>query len=185
MDFDWRKLLAGLAPTLASALGGPLAGLAVREIADKMLGDPEASEADVAAAITSGQLTGEQIVALKQADQAFALRMRELDIDLEKLNQAAEEARLHDVQDARAREVSTGDTTPKILLWVLLTLWMATFACFYLVPLPTDEFLRALIVRAYSTVEIGVTTALAYFIGSSRGSKQSGDAVREIALKAK
>lgn len=181
---DWKKLVAGIAPTLGTALGGPLAGMAVKVLADAVLGNPDASETDVAAALSSGQLTGEQVVAMKVADQAFAVRMRELDIDLAKLNQAADEAILRDVQDARARQVATRDPTPQVILSVLFVLWAGTFALFYFAPLPTDDFLRALIVRAYATIETGLTGAIAYFIGSSRGSKQSGDAVRQALQQA-
>ncbi|KQP39685.1 hypothetical protein [Pseudorhodoferax sp. Leaf274] len=183
-DFDWRKFVSGVAPALGTALGGPLAGAAIKVLAGAVLGDENASEADVAAAISSGQLTGEQIVSIKAAEQAFAVRMRELDIDVEKLNQAADEAVMRDVQDARARQTATKDWMPQVIFFMLAAAWAGTLALFYFAPLPVDEFLRALIVRAYATVETGLTGAIAYFIGSSRGSKASGDAVRKIAEQA-
>lgn len=183
-DFDWRKFVAGVAPALGAALGGPLAGAAVKMLAGAVLGDEGASEADVAAALASGQLSGEQVVAIKAAEQAFAVRMRELDIDVDKLNHAADEAVLRDVQDARARQVSTKDWMPQVIFFMLASAWAGTLLLFYFAALPQDEFLRALIVRAYATVETGLTGAIAYFIGSSRGSKASGDAVRKIAEQA-
>ncbi|MFZ4286622.1 hypothetical protein [Variovorax sp. HJSM1_2] len=183
-DFDWKKFVAGVAPVLGTALGGPMAGAAVKVLASAVLGREDGTERDLAAAIAGGQLTGEQIVAIKTAEQAFEVRMRELDIDLEKVNQAADDAVLKDVQDARGRQVATGDKVPQFILLGLGVAWIVTFAVFYFAPLPSDEFLRALIVRAYATVETGLTGAIAYFIGSSRGSKASGDAVRKIAEQA-
>ena len=180
-DFDWKRLVAGIAPALGTALGGPLIGAAVAELGAALLGNRDATETDIAAALSSGRLGPEQIVAIKQAENALAIRMRELDIDVLKINQAAEDAYLRDVQDARARQVATRDPTPQVILAVLFLLWAATFAAFYFGTLPADEFIRALIVRAYATVETGLTGAIAYFIGSSRGSKTSGDAVRKIA----
>ena len=49
--------------------------------------------------------------------------------------------------------------------------------------LPADEFTRALIVGGFVTVDGVLLTCVAYFVGSSRGSKASGDAVRKIAEK--
>ncbi|MNL84998.1 hypothetical protein D3C87_2131510 [compost metagenome] len=47
--------------------------------------------------------------------------------------------------------------------------------------MPADEFTRALVTRAFGTVDGVLLTCIAYFVGSSRGSKASGDAVRKIA----
>lgn len=161
-----------------------MAGAAVKVLASAVLGRDDATEADVAAAITGGQLTGEQIVAIKAAEQQFEIQMRALDIDVLKINQAADDAQLRDVQDARARQVATKDYMPQVIFFLLGAAWVGTLLLFYFAPLPQDEFLKALIVRAYATVETGLTGAIAYFIGSSRGSKASGDAVRKIAERA-
>ena len=182
-SYDWKKLVGTLAPAVATAFGTPAMGLAVSALSNAIFGRSDASADEVATAIAGGQLTGEQIAAIRAADNQFKIQMRQLDIDLVKLEQASELAYLEDVQDARARQVATKDNTPQVILAVLFLLWAGTFALFYFAPLPADEFLRALIVRAYATVETGLTGAIAYFIGSSRGSKQSGDAVRRIAEK--
>lgn len=179
-DFDWKKLIAGLAPTLGTALGGPLAGMAIKVIADKVLGNPNATESDVAQALQNGQLTGEQIVALRTADQAFSTRMRELDIDVMKINQAGDEAYLHDIQDARARQIATKDHMPEIIFGIFVAVYVIEVVMFYFGKMPEDEFVRALMTRAFGTVEGGLVGAVAYFIGSSRGSKQSADVMRKI-----
>lgn len=184
-DFDWKRLIAGIAPTIATALGGPLAGTAVGAIAAAFGLGAGATEADVAAAVksaaASGSLTGEQVVALKQADLAFQQRMRELDIDVLKINQAADEAVLRDVQDARARQVATRDWMPQVIFFLMLAAELGLLWLFIRGNLPTDEYTRALITTAFGAVNSGFVGAVAYFIGSSRGSKASGDAVRRIA----
>lgn len=179
-DFDWKKLVAGIAPVLGTALGGPLMGQAIGQIGSVLLGNPNATEAQVADVLRAG-LSGEQVVALRQADIAFQTRMRELDIDVAKLNADTEQAYLKDVQDARARQISTKDFMPQTIFFILLAVYVLEVCLFYFGKMPSDEFVRALMTRAFSTVEIGLTSAIAYFIGSSRGSKQSGDAVRRIA----
>lgn len=179
--FDWKAFVQGLAPVLGTALGGPMAGAAVKILAGAMLGNENASEADVAAALTSGQLTGEQVVAISAAEQQFELQMRTLEIDVLKINQAADDALLRDVQDARARQVATKDPTPQIILGVAGAIYFLQFVVFIFWHLPDDEFTRALIVRGFGTVDGVLLTCVAYFVGSSRGSKASGDAVRKIA----
>ena len=48
---DWKKVLGGIAPTIATALGGPLAGTATKFLASSLLGKDEASESELEAAI--------------------------------------------------------------------------------------------------------------------------------------
>jgi hypothetical protein len=104
---DWREIVGAVAPTIAAALGGPLAGVAVAALSDKLLGRADGSAEDVGAAIIAGG--PEALQAIKQADQAFAVRMRELDIDIERLHQT-------DRDSARGREVKTGDHwTPRAM----------------------------------------------------------------------
>ena len=61
-------------------------------------------------------------MAIKQAEPAFTVRMREFDIDVLKLNQAADAAVLAEVQDARARQVATKDQAPQVILAVAAVL---------------------------------------------------------------
>jgi hypothetical protein len=104
---DWKKLVGAVAPALATALGGPLAGVAVSAISDKLLGKPDGTEAEVAAAIATGG-TG-ALAKLREAEQAFDVRMRELDIDVERVHQA-------DRADARGMAAKSGDVwTPRLL----------------------------------------------------------------------
>jgi len=75
------NLVRTVAPSIASAVGGPLAGMATRAISDALLGKPDGTEQELAEA--AAKATPEQLLALKQAEQDFAIKMRELDIDLE------------------------------------------------------------------------------------------------------
>lgn len=83
MAFDWKSLVSSVAPTLATALGGPFAGMAVKKIAGELLGDENASERDIAQAMASA--TPDMMLKLKQADQSFEKEMAELGVDLERI----------------------------------------------------------------------------------------------------
>ena len=82
MSFDWKSIVRTVAPTIGTALGGPLAGLGVKALSEVLLGREDGTEAEVAAAVSGAN--PDQLLAMKQADQAFATKMKELDIDLEK-----------------------------------------------------------------------------------------------------
>lgn len=71
-----KTVLRSIAPALASAFGGPLAGLAVKEIGDKLLGKPDATEYEVVAAVAKA--SPDQLVKLREIDAAFKVRITEL-----------------------------------------------------------------------------------------------------------
>ncbi len=102
-NFDWKALVRTVAPTLGTALGGPLAGSAVAAIATALLGKP-GTEEEIATALAAA--TPEQILAIKKADQDYAIRMKEADIHFEELS----------VDDRKsARQLATNDLwTPRI-----------------------------------------------------------------------
>lgn len=83
MAFDWKSLLGTVAPTLATAFGGPLAGMATKAVIGALGLKPDAQDGDIALAMANA--TPADLLALKKADQDFAVHMKELDIDLERI----------------------------------------------------------------------------------------------------
>ena len=78
-DFDWKGLVKTVAPFLGTALGGPVGGVAARAIAGAVLGDEDASQEDVAAALQKAN--PEMLAKLKEADQKFKVEMGKLELD--------------------------------------------------------------------------------------------------------
>lgn len=161
-----KSFIGKFAPGLATALGGPFAGMAVKGLCGAFGLGEDATLADVEKIIKSGQLTGEQILALKLQEETFMLKMKELDInsvrDLE--NIAAQ-----DRASARQREVATGDTTPKILAYGV-TLGFFGILAYMLrneVPATTRDILNVML-GSLGTAWVAVIT---YYFGSSAGSK--------------
>jgi hypothetical protein len=79
-----KNVISALAPTLGSALGGPLGGQAASVIAN-VLGcssDPKSIHKAIQSA------TPEQMLELKKAEQDFELQMKELEVDVFKLEVA-------------------------------------------------------------------------------------------------
>jgi hypothetical protein len=100
-----KSILGALAPTVATALGGPLGGMAVKMVADK-LGISDATQDAVEMALTKA--TPEDLAKLKECEAQFKIEMKKLDIDLVRI--AAE-----DRSSARARQAALKDSTPTIL----------------------------------------------------------------------
>lgn len=112
---DFTKIIATVAPWMAGAISGPLGALAV-EAASSALGLTDKTTDSLKQAISG--VTPEQMLALKQADQAFALQMQALGFkqiaDLEALATG-------DRKDARAMQVETKSWVPAALS-VIITL---------------------------------------------------------------
>ena len=98
-----KNIIGTVAPTLGTALGGPMGGMAVNMISKVLKIDPAASPQKMQAAMEAA--TPEQLAELKKVEGEFEARMKELDVDLFKLETA-------DVQDAR--KVFAKDWTPRI-----------------------------------------------------------------------
>ena len=49
------NIVKTVAPTIATAMGGPLAGMAVRTLSETLLGKPDGTEAELAAAAAAAQ----------------------------------------------------------------------------------------------------------------------------------
>ena len=74
---EWLKAIA---PTAATLLGGPLAGMAVEAIGSA-LGVCDATKEKITEVLQSGTLTAEQTAALRQVDANLKVKLKELDID--------------------------------------------------------------------------------------------------------
>jgi len=173
MSMDWRKIVGAVAPTLATALGGPLAGMAVSAVSDALLGKPNGSDGEIAAALQAGG--GEALARLREADRAFAVRMRELDIDVEKLHQL-------DRADARGREVKTGDkATPRVLAGLIVGgfLLMVWFVLAGHVGGLKDPVAAGLIGTLIGYVSAKADQVVSYYFGSSAGSAAKTELLRK------
>ena len=87
-----KGILGAVAPTIGTALGGPMGGMAANMIAEALGCDPEPKKIEQAIQAA----TPEQLAELKKIDAEFDVKMKELEVDLYALEAA-------DIQDARGR----------------------------------------------------------------------------------
>ena len=97
-----KNLVGSVAPTLGTALGGPMGGMAANMIADVLGCKNEPKE--IQKAIDNA--TPEQMLELKKAEAEFEVKMKELEVDVFKL----------EVQDTQnARSTFSKDWTARII----------------------------------------------------------------------
>jgi len=154
-------LIGSVAPTIATALGGPVAGLAVKAISGALFGHDTATEEDIRTVLANP--TGDQLAALKKIDADFKVQMRALDIDLERI--AA-----NDRDSARDMQKETKDWIPRALA-VSVTIGffgILLYMLIYGLPTTGNEALL-LLLGALQTAWGGI---IAFYFGSSSGSQQ-------------
>lgn len=165
MSFDWKALVKSIAPAIGTALGGPLGGIAGLALT-KALGMPDDAAKDdntLAAAVQGAN--PDQLLALKKADQDFAVQMQKLGFEnLEALEAIA----AGDRANAREREIKTQDWTPKVLG---LAITLGFFGLLYYLlkhepPTGSRDILNIML-GSLGSAWIGVVT---YYFGSSAGS---------------
>ena len=169
----WQDIVGAVAPALATALGGPLAGVAVKAIASKVLGKPDASEQEVERAILG--MPPEALVQLKQAEVELQKILSDAGVKLEDIHR-------QDRDSARKREVEVRDIVPGGLAalvvagfgWTLYQLLSGAS------PPKASEDVLYMMLGALSSA---LAQVLAYYFGSSSGSKEKTGALERMASK--
>jgi len=170
--FDWKKIVGTVAPTLAIALGSPLAGVAVKTIATQLLGKPDATEQEVESAVLAAD--PQTLIRLKELDHEFKTTMVNAGIKLEEIAAA-------DRSSARQREVSTNDSwTPRLLAAFVVGLAVILEGYVMLNGLPNtvNEFIVG---RILGTLDTATGMVLAYYFGSSASSRSKDETISTIA----
>lgn len=165
-----KGILAAVAPTVATAFGGPLAGMATQRIISALGMNPDATQEDVMKAVSGA--TPEQLLQLKKLEQDFKLEMERLGIEADKLV-------YQDRDSARNREIKTGDSwTPRIIAGVIMLLYV--WVQYYLLNFVIEPSMREIVMRSLGTLDAAVGLVLGYYFGSSLGSHQKNDHVSAL-----
>lgn len=150
--------------TLAASAVGSITGKPVKD-------DPESISAAIAGA------TPEQIAAMRQADNDFALKMQALGFaDVEALEKIAADDRA----SARAREETVKDKLPAVLaIFVTIGFFGALlFLCLHSIPDANHDAFMMLL-GALGTAWTGI---IAYYFGSSAGSAKKDSVIAKVGL---
>jgi hypothetical protein len=151
-----KSLIGAFAPTIGKALGGPLGGAAAQTIAAVLGCEPD--ERSLTAAISNA--TPEQLAEIKKAELNFERQMKELDVDVFKL----------ETEDAQnAREAFRGDWTPKIIAIALVAFFGAYIALVTLNPGENDDGIVNLVLGYLGGL---VSSIISFYYGASHKHKE-------------
>jgi hypothetical protein len=166
--------IAKIAPLLGTALGGPLGG-AAGALLSSALGVKNADPDTIKGMIQSGSLTGDQIVALKAAEDQFALQMAAMNI---KSVQDLQNLAFEDRDSARKREEGVKDMTPRILAYVVSLIWLAingTLLYMAITHNPIQSDMSVFTAGIMKTIDAALMLVLGYYYGSSIGQQSQID----------
>ncbi|QZA80844.1 hypothetical protein [Deefgea piscis] len=171
MNFDWKKTVGAVAPILGSALGGPFGGMAGAAIAAALGVDND--EAAISAAVHGA--TPEQMIAIKNADLEFKSKMAEMGFksaaDLERIAS-------DDRANARAREMTLNDWTPKALCLAIVVGFFGVIALLAFKELPQSA--RDSLFVLVGTLGTAFVSVVQYYFGSSAGSAAKSNTIHRL-----
>jgi hypothetical protein len=161
---DWTKIIATVAPWIGTALGGPLGGMAV-EAAANALGLSDKTMEAVKGAVMGA--SPETLLALKEADQRFALQMQSLGFQNVKDLEAIAAA---DRDSARKMQMENKSFMPAVITAGVLASFAGTLVALLFIPIPVEN--RDLIIYMIGQLSGFAGSAVAFWLGTTRQSEE-------------
>lgn len=163
---DWLKQIA---PTIATALGGPLAGMAVSAIS-KAVGVDEDKVQDL---ISGNKLNADQVAQLKMAEIELAKQAQELGLNFEKLA-------VEDRKSAREMQATTRSMMPPILACAVTIGFFSIVVMMFFNQIDSNNPAILMMLGSLGTAWTGI---IAYYFGSSAGSQAKTDLLTKTTSK--
>lgn len=157
---DFKSILGAIAPTVASALLGPLGGVAVAAIGN-IIGVDEPTQDKIADAFKNQQLTSEMVMEIKKLELQYKENEKERDFKYSELE-------FKDTESARNMQIATRSTTPTILTYMIT---VGFFGILLALMFGTIEKTDPLLVMLGS-LGTAWTACVSFWFGSTHGSQQ-------------
>jgi hypothetical protein len=156
---DWLKAIA---PTIATAIGGPFGTMAYSIIANTM----GISAEDAKKTVESGKLTADQIASVQQAEIALKAKAQELGLNFEQLA-------VEDKKSAREMQVATKSWVPPVLA---IAVTLGFFTILISLMLGKVEHGPAIDIMLGS-LGAAWTGIISFYFGSSAGSQKKDEMI--------
>lgn len=162
MGVDWKGILKGAAPAIATALVNPGAGaaLALRTLSGALLKHENGTEEQVAAAVAGA--TPEQLERMAQADRDFSIRLVELAASFEKIE-------ADDRANARAMQSANHSIVPDVITYSFIILFAGALVALIWIPVPAEN--KVQVDAMVETLKLLNMTAVGFWLGGSVGSR--------------
>lgn len=173
---DWISLLKTVAPWIGTAIAGPAGPLVTMAVgaAAEAMGLSEKTVDAVKTAVSGA--TPEQLAAIKKADQDFAVRMQELGFkNLESLEAIA----AADRDSARKMQMANHSPVPAMLTCFVVGAFTVTLVLLLKFDVPATN--RDIVVYMIGQLSGGFTSALAFWLGTTRDSTRKTDLLAQAA----
>jgi len=155
---DWLRQIA---PTIATAMGGPLAGMAVSVISKAIGVDPD----KVGDMISNNKLTAEQIAQVKIAEIELQKQAQELGLNFEKLE-------VEDRKSARDMQAATRSLMPPLLAGSVTIGFFGIMGMMFNGQVDSSNPAILMMLGSLGTAWTGI---ISYYFGSSAGSQAKTD----------
>jgi ABC-type iron transport system FetAB permease component len=155
---DWLRQIA---PTIATAMGGPLAGMAVSVISKAIGVDPD----KVGDMISNNKLTAEQIAQVKIAEIELQKQAQELGLNFEKLE-------VEDRKSARDMQAATRSMMPPLLAGSVTVGFFGIMGMMFNGQVDSSNPAILMMLGSLGTAWTGI---ISYYFGSSAGSQAKTD----------
>lgn len=160
---DWIASLEKLAPTIASCLGTPVAGMAVQAL-ESALGVTGSD--NIQQVIQDGKLNGDQVAAVQQAEIALKAKAQEMSLDFAKLA-------VDDRSSARGMQVATRSLIVPIMASFVTIGFFSLMGLLAFVSIPDST--KAIFYSLTGSLGAAWLSIINFYFGSS-SSSQSKDA---------
>lgn len=176
---DWKKVIGTLAPTVASALGGPLAGVAVTALGE-LLGINEPTQDKIKVAIENATLTGEQLTGIRTLEMTLKAEEAERGFryaDLEVKDR--EGARRRDADLAKA---GTRNYRADIMFVLAVAVIVALVWAIWVDP-NINEFLKGVATLVLGRFLGYLDNIYSFEFGTTRGSQNKDVTINQLSAK--
>lgn len=161
MNDTLASILKTLAPTVASALLGPVGGIAVAAIG-KIIGVDSATAAQVTQAFQDGKITPEQLAEIKKLEMQYQNDEKERDfryVDLE----------FQDIKSARSMQMATNSSVPA---WLTFLITSGFFGILFWMLYDDTIINSPPLLIMLGSLGTAWTACVSYWFGSTSGSKE-------------
>lgn len=156
-----KDVIRFVAPTIATALGGPLTGSAVAAISNALFGDTNHTIEEIEGQVNI--LSPDKLVELKKVENDFKLKLEQIGLDQKKLEQL-------DRDSARKREIEMAKAGTRDYILPILAI-IITIGVFCLVGslyfFPIEEKTRSIFELIIGNILGYFGVVISYYFGSS------------------
>lgn len=170
-------ILEGIAPALATALSGPLAGIAISTLSQSIFGHKNATTNDIESSLAS--ISPDVVLKLQLANQQFQLENQQLNLQQTIIPlENTESARQADVNMTKA--TGRRDYMRPILAFVMvlgffITIGLVGGLIIYKIEIPTS--ISVLMGGLIAQITLEVKNIYNFYFGSSQGSKDKDNVI--------